>query len=1050
MKKQHQTLSSVLFIFLCFLMASIQSSYGQNLTVTTAITQNACDHDGIVTATVTGGTAPYTYSWYSSWQNPPLITSSNVFTNYSGAGYISLYVSDANGTQGYGYVQPNGVPFLVDLDWNNCSSAHCPLNDGQLAVIVTGGTAPFSYVWYDNGVIIGTTTTPSISNLAPSMNYDIEITDANGCKLFYHDISDSLAVGSINNIQANSSITPANCLNGTAQVNPSGGTAPYTYSWYESYPNNQALSSTTNSVSNLVAFHQYNVTITDVDGCMITQYLYANSTASFSTTQNITPATCLNSNGAVTLNINPQTGASLAPPYNYSWSNSTAGNSPSLQNVPGGSYFCHITDANGCEYTAYPTIPINTPIVMNLSTTPTTSCLTPNGTATVAPTGGQTPYVYSWSTGQTTASISGLNVNTFYSIHVTDANGCVQQQSSPVSYANAGTYQLTNITPDICNAGNGSATATVVVGGVSPFSYAWGNGQITQTATNLSSGYTPCTVIDANGCQMALDYNSWTNYYIPAYSPIVISGTTTNASCLYTADGSITVSATGGTPPYQYNWSNGQTTATLSNILTGMYYLQVSDAAGCVSWKSFNVGYNGIANCTGKIKGYVYKDLNLNCVQDPGEGGIEGVLVSCSPFAGSAFTNGQGYYEFTVPLGTYNVNHYPLQYYTANCPTGTQTVNMLAAGMTIWANFADEVIPAKDLQISVYHLTPPIPGNSYTQVVKMKNVGTLPIASPLLHTYTDAALNLNMPLGFVLNSPNYYTKSYLNFNAGSLTTQNLTYSVPVATPLGNTLIFTDSIAPTGSGEVSPWNNVKYFSDVVVGSYDPNYKEVFPKGKGAPGFITPHDSILEYVIHFQNTGNYPATTVVLKDTIDTDLDWTTIQMGYGTHAYTTKISADNVLEITFDNINLADSFSNPEASMGFVAFTIKQKKGLTDGTKFTNAADIYFDFNYPIHTNTVLNTLSGTTAMEDITENNLSLKVYPNPTADKLNVEVPAEWKGKELTVRCMDIMGKEVVTKWEANQDKMTLNTAHLSMGWYLLQVSDGQTLLTQKFGVVK
>ena len=554
---------------------------------------------------------------------------------------------------------------------------------------------------------------------------------------------------------------------------------------------------------------------------------------------------------------------------------------------------------------------------------------------------------------------------------------------------------------------------------------------------------------------MKASNNNWNNYYVSYSTPIITGGSVSSASCYYTADGAINATVTGGTPPYQYQWAGtNQTTANITGLSTGNYYLHVTDAVGCMQYHSFYVGYNGFANCTGKIKGYVYADLNLNCIQDAGENGVAGVQVYCNPFGGSTFTNAQGYYEFTVPVGSYQVQHFPLAYYSQNCPVGVQTVNVVAAGMTVWTNFGEEVIPAQDLQINVYNNMPMVPGGTFQQVVQMKNVGTVAVNFPLLNAYTDPAVTLNVPAGFNIVGPNYYTSSYAVLNPSQTLNQYLTYNVPLTTPLGSVLLFQDVIDPstTASGELTPWDNTDYYNAPVVGSYDPNYKEVFPKGKGDQGFIYKEDSILEYVIHFQNTGNYPATTVVLKDTLDSDLDWTTVSMGYSTHAYTAKITMDNILEITFDNINLADSFSNVQESMGMVAFKIKQKKGLPVGTKFTNAADIYFDFNYPIHTNTVLNTLmaSSTSNVTGELEKTLSLKVYPNPTADKLTVEAPSEWQGKALTVRCLDIMGKEMRVKVEANQEKMSLDTATLPAGWYMLQVSDGKMLLTQKFGVVK
>lgn len=141
-----------------------------------------------------------------------------------------------------------------------------------------------------------------------------------------------------------------------------------------------------------------------------------------------------------------------------------------------------------------------------------------------------------------------------------------------------------------------------------------------------------------------------------------------------------------------------------------------------------------------------------------------------------------------------------------------------------------------------------------------------------------------------------------------------------------------------------------YCGTVTGSYDPNDKTGFPLGVTDMHLIAP-DGVLDYVIRFQNTGNDTAFTVVIRDTLDTDLDIFTVQSGVSSHDYSFQMYGPRVLEWTFNNIMLPDSTTDEPGSNGFVCFTVRQVSGLPNGTEINNTADIYFDYNEPIITNT---------------------------------------------------------------------------------------------------
>ena len=156
------------------------------------------------------------------------------------------------------------------------------------------------------------------------------------------------------------------------------------------------------------------------------------------------------------------------------------------------------------------------------------------------------------------------------------------------------------------------------------------------------------------------------------------------------------------------------------------------------------------------------------------------------------------------------------------------------------------------------------------------------------------------------------------------------------------------------GDESPFVDV--YCGEVVGSFDPNDKQGFPNGVGETHDVLPNEQ-LQYLIRFQNTGTAPAYTVVIRDTLDSDLDIFSVTPGVASHDYSFTMYGERVLQWTFNNIMLADSFSNEEASHGFITYTVNQVADLTDGSQITNSAAIYFDSNEPVITNTSLHTIN---------------------------------------------------------------------------------------------
>ena len=514
-------------------------------------TNAACGiNNGTATATVSNGTAPYTYSWNTG------ATSATIAG--LGAGTYTVVVTDSKGCTGTKSVTITNTSGLsVSIAGVN---AACGTNNGSATATVTGGTAPITYLW-SNGA-----TTAAITGLGAG-TYSVVATDKNGCTA-----SASVVITATSSISVSISKTNVLCNGGntgTATATAAGGTAPYTYAW--------SNGATTATISNLVA-GVYSVTATDKNGCTASASTIVAQPARLTLTTSSTATSCGGSNGGASV---VATGGTA--PYKYAWSNGAT--TASISNIAAGNYTIVVTDANGCTATATVSVAASTNLSVSI-TGVNASCGANNGSATASVNGGTAPFTYTWSNGATTASISGLGAGT-YTVSVTDKNGCKGSASIVITASPGITVTLTK-TNALCNGdNNGTATATVS-GGTAPFTYLWSNGGTTATISNLAAGIYSVTATDKNGCTAS------GQVIVAQPAKLTLSLSSTPATCLPT--GSATVAVTGGTTPYTYLWSNGATTATITNVAGGNYNVTVTDKNGCKATGSVTVAANTSPN----------------------------------------------------------------------------------------------------------------------------------------------------------------------------------------------------------------------------------------------------------------------------------------------------------------------------------------------------------------------------------------------------------------------------------------------------------------------
>ncbi len=495
----------------------------------------------------------------------PMATSTDTVYDVQLAPGNKLYVSGNNFVS---FFQLSGISCTAASSFSITTSTGGSCSSATATATVSGGSGPYTYVWSPSGQ-----TTATASGLS-SGTYTVTVSD-NSCN---PPVTATVTVtGGTTSVTITSS--PASCLSssGSATVTVTTGTTPYTYQWSPSGGNSSAATG--------LSAGNYSVIVTDGNGCTSTKTVAINSIGGISATVNSTQSTCTNPSGTAT--VSPTSGSA---PYTYVWNTSPPQSSQSVSGLSVGNYSVTITDTNGCTGTASVTIVSSGGITATVNSTQS-SCSLPTGTATANPLSGSAPYTYVWSTvppqgGQTATGLSVGN----YSITITDANGCTTTSSVSITSAGGPTTTASAVNTILCNGGNNATASATPAGGSAPYTYSWNTipPQITQTATGLSAGNYTVVVTDAGGCSAVAVIN------IPQ-PPLVTAVSGAAPDTCNSGQGSASATASGGTSPYNYLWSNGQSSQTATGLSPGTYSVLITDVNGCTKTSSASVGNTGSA-----------------------------------------------------------------------------------------------------------------------------------------------------------------------------------------------------------------------------------------------------------------------------------------------------------------------------------------------------------------------------------------------------------------------------------------------------------------------
>lgn len=628
--------------------------------------------NGTASASATGGTGTLTYSWSNG-------STAQTITGLAANGYTAT-VTDANGctkTTNTTVANIPGPTSTLGASTNiNCNGG----NNGSTSVTATGGTAKYTYNWSNGASTVTSALTNSISGLTAT-GYTVTITDANGCTT-----TTNVTLTEPTPIVPASSSTPATCgsNSGTVSVSATGGSGTLSYNW--------SSGSTAMTVTGLAA-NGYTATITDANGCTATTAAsvtnIGGATATMGASVNINCSGGNNGSTSVTA-----TGGTAN--YTYSWSNGASTVTSALTNNISGltaaGYTVTITDASGCIATTSVTITEPGPILPTPGNSPAT-CGISNGQISVTATGGTGTLSYSWSSGSTAQTVTGLAANG-YTATITDANGCTATTSTTVANVGGATATMGVPVNINCNGGNNGSTSVTATGGTANYTYSWSNGASTVTSalTNSINGLTAAgytvTITDASGCI------STTNVTLTQPPPINPTAGNTPATC-GNSNGSINVSATGGAGTLSYSWSSGSNAQTVTGLAANVYTATITDANGCTTTTSTTV-----ANTPGPTS-TMGAPVNINC-----SGGNNG---STSVTA----TGGTASYTYSWSNGT-------------NTVTGALSNNitgLTAAGYTVTITDANGCTTVTNVTLT--EPAPIVPNSSGTPTTCGGNNGTV-------------------------------------------------------------------------------------------------------------------------------------------------------------------------------------------------------------------------------------------------------------------------------------------------------------------------------------
>jgi PKD repeat protein len=1001
-------------------------------------------------ATVVNGAPPYTTYWYEStsqWNYTPTpasqISNGGLTLQAVDSTMYTLTINQSNGCSAtYGSVSLNG--FSIQYNNSPCINANFVfLQQGgnSLTVDFSDNTIdcysiPLNLVsqFWDFGD--GTTSTQAF----PTHTYN----NYGGYTITYIVSASSglidTIVTNINILHCNynfiSSITPPTSNNNILNAVVVGGIPPLSYTWNDTL-NGSNPTTTTSIIANLPRY--YSVHITDANGCVasINQWVaqdayiqynpHFQDTCSAKFAYGLGTSSVIPNTAAISLFAEEYTWGYLAAPHTYSWTYSDA-----------------YVDTIYVNYY---------------------DSLTPFATRPYAP--GELFDVTLTVTG------GGCNASTTQTIDFS-AGACNLSPNWPWS-TSVGLFQGQYPLKITANAANGAGTQA-------SRTYLWSNGSTAPFIYAYTSGEYCVTITDSLGCSK----NNCYTYYAPYDSTITLCGNIFNdANNNGVFDGLETavvnsnlISVTGNGSTYNAT-VDGQGHYEV-NVPAGNYIISYSTTPGnnfttpfssdtIAKYLNVTAGYGnnscvynfGISNNTSTISGKLFYDDDNDGVLDSLETGIAYQPIIAGPY--TVFTDAHGNFNMNVIANSYSLTYTPQNAFSSYTLTTPGTISINAN--TVGSNF-----PNKNFGIHTTNIGADLGVNLWpTSVV---NNG-FP-AHYTIEYYNNGATSANNTITLTYDSLRIFDNASLTPTSINPTTRTITWDIPTIASYTNQYLYvnftaivqlmmntpvttTAAISNNTGTETLLANNTATLNQLSVSSWDPNDKLVIRTNTDnvMEQNISSIDSnqTIEYMIRFQNLGNYKAINIRIVDELSDKLDPNSyVLLGGSDNCQVTRLG--NVVTYKFDNIDLPTEADSGDASNGFVTFKIKALSSLVEGDIISDMANIYFDFNEPVATpysNLLMVDPSFILDSQAIIITNNNVGVFPNPLSERGFVKYVLT-DDSQVKLSLSEINGKTIMdetTQGNKGMNYYNLDVSNHKSGLYILKVSSSQGTSNHKINII-
>lgn len=451
------------------------------------------------------------------------------------------------------------------------------------------------------------------------------------------------------------------------------------------------------------------------------------------------------------------------------------------------------------------------------------------------------------------------------------------------------------------------------------------------------------------------------------------------------------------------------------------------------------------------ISGQVFLDKNDNGQMDSVETTLQNHPVTISPSALSTYTTTDGEYQFFVENGTYILQ---IDNEINACVTPVEnTISVVIEDAPIVQNLAvQQTNEGADIAVRLTS-GPTRCGFEVPFSLDVENVGCVTASGHYGLVLSPLVTLLEMTIPPVETRGDTLLWDFEQLAITERTTIDLSFRIAGTEFLGDTIQMSILGILEDENNIVQLQNEYDFRSEIRCAYDPNDKLVMPnRSSNYEQNYALFGEQLEYIVRFQNTGTDTAFTVIIHDQLDRNLDWTTFKPGHSSHIYTATRQEDGLVKFTFEDILLPDSTTNEIGSHGFVRYQIQPKAGLPEETSVQNTAEIYFDFNPAIVTNTTDNVyvseLPTTTNVPEI----LAIPSYtlvPNPARENVWIIPTGAIHHFPYQVLLYDNVGK-LVLQTELQTGRQVLPVENLLNGIYFYFIQDKDGWLQKNGKIVK